>query len=159
MIDADIAVGAVPTGIATFEELHDQLNANEYLQGGWRFVRHGPAETSRRTMGRRANRCRHLLVASWKDTAAANWGARPQRDGRFTAIWVDGRWPRWSAAARGLGVSCLGRAADTVTVRDSKRFAEPLALPGSCPLYVRDQWISRTHDRILSMACAVGLNV
>jgi hypothetical protein len=29
--------------------------------------------------------------------------------------------------------------ADTVTVRDSKRFAEPLALPRSCPPYVRDQ--------------------
>jgi hypothetical protein len=32
MIDADIAVGALPTGIATFEELHDHLDANEYLQ-------------------------------------------------------------------------------------------------------------------------------
>ena len=40
-------------------------------------------------------------------------------------------------------------AANTVTVRDSKRFGEPLALPRSCPPYVRDQWISRTHDRIL----------
>ena len=66
----------------------------------------------------------------------------------FTAIRVDGRWPGWSAAGRGLGVRSPGRvAADTVTVRDSKRFAEPLALPGSCPLYVRDQWISRTRAR------------
>jgi hypothetical protein len=39
--------------------------------------------------------------------------------------------------------------AGPVTVGDSKRFAEPLALPRSCPPYVRDQWISRTHDRIL----------
>src|SRR6266571_5394221 len=36
----------------------------------------------------------------------------------------------------------------TVTVRDSKRFAEPLAMPRFCPPYVRDQWTSRTQDRI-----------
>jgi hypothetical protein len=109
-----------------------------------------PAETSRRTMERRQYRCGHLLVASLKDTGGSNRVARTQRGGRFTAIRVDGRWPGWSAAARGLRVRSPGRvAADTVTVRDSKRFAEPLALPGSCPLYVRDQWISRTHDRIL----------
>ena len=39
--------------------------------------------------------------------------------------------------------------ANTVTVGDSKRFAEPLAVPRFCPLYVRDQWISRTYDRLL----------
>jgi hypothetical protein len=42
-----------------------------------------------------------------------------------------------------------GGPANTVTVRDSKRFAEPLALPRFCPLYVRDQWVSRINDRIL----------
>ncbi len=36
---------------------------------------------------------------------------------------------------------------DPVTVCDSKRFAEPLALPTSCPPYVRDQWNCRTRDR------------
>jgi hypothetical protein len=31
-IDADIAVGVLPTGIATFGDLHDHVDANEYLQ-------------------------------------------------------------------------------------------------------------------------------
>lgn len=66
---------------------------------------------------------------------------------------VDGRWPGWHACGcrggRGLGVRRPGRvAANTVTVRGSKRFGEPLAVPRSCPPYVRDQWISRTHNRI-----------
>ena len=32
MIDADIAIGVLPTGIATFGDLHDHVDANEYLQ-------------------------------------------------------------------------------------------------------------------------------
>ena len=32
MIDADIAIGVLPTGVATFGELHDHVDANEYLQ-------------------------------------------------------------------------------------------------------------------------------
>ena len=61
-----------------------------------------------------------------------------------------GRHARGCRGGRGLGVRRRGRVvADTVTVRDSERFAEPLALPRSCPPYVRDQWITRTHDRIL----------
>jgi hypothetical protein len=39
----------------------------------------------------------------------------------------------------------------TVTVRDSKRFAEPLALPRSCPPYVRDQPTRRMRDRKLRL--------
>jgi hypothetical protein len=61
-------------------------------------------------------------------------------------------WRGGQRRGRGLSVRRLGQVADntvTVTVRDSKRFAEPLALPRSCPLYVRDQWISRIHNRIL----------
>src|SRR5215469_10984132 len=38
--------------------------------------------------------------------------------------------------------------AERVTVGDSKRFARQLALPRSCPPYVRDPWTDRTHDRI-----------
>ena len=72
-------------------------------------------------------------------TALAKWeqGSSPaglMRMSRRPGPWCSPSWPV---------------AADTVTVRDSKRFAEPLALPRSCPLYVRDQWISRTHDRIV----------
>jgi hypothetical protein len=53
-----------------------------------------------------------------------------------------------SAGAGALVVRRPGRVTgNTVTIRDSKRFAEPLALPRSCPPYVRDQWINRTHDR------------
>jgi hypothetical protein len=40
-----------------------------------------------------------------------------------------------------------GGPACTVTVRDGKRFAGPLALPRSCPLYVRDHWTSRMRSR------------
>src|SRR5216683_6859750 len=81
-------------------------------------------------------------------------GQEGSAGGRFATIRVDGRWPGWHAwgcrGGRGLGVRRPGRvAANTVTVRDSKRFAEPLALPRSCPPYVRDQWFGRTHDRIL----------
>jgi hypothetical protein len=58
---------------------------------------------------------------------------------------------RADAAAAGALVFAVlaGWRRYTVTVRDSKRFAEPLALPRSCPPYVRDQRISRTHDRIM----------
>ncbi len=77
---------------------------------------------------------------------AAHGSVRPDK-----SRWAVARLARAdTAVAGGLGVRRPGRVtANTVTVRDSKRFAEPLALPRSCPPYVRDQWISRTHDRIL----------
>jgi len=50
----------------------------------------------------------------------------------------------------GPGIRARGRVTgNTVTIRDRKGFAGPLALPRSCPPYVRDQWVSRTHDRML----------
>jgi hypothetical protein len=52
-----------------------------------------------------------------------------------------------------------GQVADTVTVRDGKRFARPLAVPRSCPLYVRDHGTCRTHDRMLRWLALVGPNV
>jgi hypothetical protein len=59
-------------------------------------------------------------------------------------------WRGGQRRGRGLGVRRPDQVTDnTVTVRDSKRFAEPLALPRSCPLYVRKQWIRRTYDPIL----------
>ena len=71
--------------------------------------------------------------------------------GHHKSRWAVARLARVRMPRRpGLGVCRPGRvAANTVTVRDSKRFAKPLALPGSCPLYVRDQSIIRTHSRML----------
>jgi hypothetical protein len=60
--------------------------------------------------------------------------------------------PHLHSFTRGLepGISAATAAVTkNVTVHDSKRFAEPLALPRSCPLYVRDHWASRTRDRNL----------
>jgi hypothetical protein len=50
------------------------------------------------------------------------------------------------------GDSAGPASANTVTVRDGKRCAEPLALARSCPLYVRDQPTRRTRDRDLRQA-------
>ena len=47
-----------------------------------------PAETSRRTMGRRQNRCGHLLVASLKDTGG-RW-LPPQQRSRFSTASISG---------------------------------------------------------------------
>ena len=66
-------------------------------------------------------------------------GEEGSAGGRFATIRVDGRCPGWHTrgcrGGWGLGVSpSWPGGGDTVTVRDSKRFAEPLALPKSCPL-------------------------
>src|SRR5215472_4875081 len=75
-----------------------------------------------------------------------------RRTGPFATARVDGRWPGWHPdgcrGSRALVFAVQAVGGYAVTLGDSKRFAGPLALLRSCPPYVRDQWTSRTHDRI-----------
>jgi hypothetical protein len=144
-------VRAVPLrGDAALRPLADRRR----LTAGVGLGDHGPPGTGRR--GRLSLEGMFPTVPDARCTPRQAWrtGWRGgQRTGPFATIRIDERWPCWHArgccGGRGLGVRGPCRvAADTVTVRDSKRFAEPLALPGSCPLHVREQWISRIHTRI-----------
>ena len=71
--------------------------------------------------------------------------------GRGEGRWAVGGLALGCRGSRLLGVRRGGQVvvAESVTVRDSKRCAGPLAVPRPCPLYVRDHGISRTHDRVL----------
>jgi hypothetical protein len=88
----------------------------------------GPDPTSLAVGGNPAMR----ELAAWSEWKSRRTVARPAR----------ARMPRRPGASR----SQSRRAANTVTVRDGERFAGPLALPGSCPPYVRDQRTSRTRN-------------
>jgi hypothetical protein len=89
------------------------------------FTRLGGTRRSRRRAPCRSAPARRAAPGHPRPDATAHAGGPPGRGVRNRAGWPG----------------------NAVTVRDGKRFAGPLALPGSCPLYVRDQWTDRTRGR------------